>query len=63
MTGVQTCALPISEVDPDTAIRDLPIPRALMDTYGHADCGIYGEVVAGGEIAIGDAIAGSGLPF
>jgi hypothetical protein len=46
-----------TEVDPDTALRDLPIPRTLMQTFGHADCGIYGEVVQGGEIAIGDPIS------
>ena len=45
-----------TEVDPDTAIRDLPIPRLLMDTYGHADCGVYAEVVEGGDIATGDAV-------
>ncbi len=45
-----------TEVDPDTAIRDLPVPRILMDTYGHADCGIYAEVIQGGEIAAGDTI-------
>ena len=45
-----------TEVDPDTAIRDLPIPRTLMDTYDHADCGIYAEVIEGGEIAAGDTI-------
>lgn len=48
-----------TEVDPDTAIRDLPIPRLLMDTYGHADCGIYAEVVEGGEITTGDTIEAS----
>jgi uncharacterized protein YcbX len=47
-----------TEVDPDTAIRDLPIPRVLMDTYGHADCGVYAEVIEGGEIAAGDTIEG-----
>ena len=55
-----------TEVDPDTGIRDLPVPNALMRTFGHTDCGIYGEVVAGGEIALGDAIAETGtakLPF
>lgn len=46
-----------TEVDPDTGIRDLPVPRTLMDTYGHADCGIYAEVIQGGEIAAGDRIA------
>jgi MOSC domain-containing protein YiiM len=34
----------------------VPVPRALMDTFGHADCGIYAEVVAGGDIAAGDTI-------
>ena len=48
-----------TEVDPDTAIRDLPIPRVLMDTYGHGDCGIYAEVIEGGVIAAGDTIEGS----
>ena len=37
-----------TEVDPDTGIRDLPIPRTLMKTYGHADCGVYAEVIEGG---------------
>jgi MOSC domain-containing protein len=45
-----------TEVDPDTGIRDLPIPKTIMDTYGHADCGIYAEVIEGGAIAPGDAI-------
>ena len=45
-----------TEVDPDTAIRDLPIPRMLMDTYGHADCGIYAEVTKDGPIKPGDTI-------
>jgi uncharacterized protein YcbX len=45
-----------TDVDPDTGIRDLAIPRALQDNFGHADCGIYAEVKAGGDIAIGDAL-------
>ena len=40
-----------TEVDPDTGIRDVPVPRTLMDNFGHADCGVYAEVIAGGEIA------------
>ncbi len=47
-----------TEVDPDTGIRDLPVPRTLMDTYGHADCGVYAEVIEGGPIATGDAVDG-----
>jgi uncharacterized protein len=45
-----------TEVDPDTGIRDLPIPRTLMDAYGHADCGIYAEVIEAGPIAVGDPV-------
>ena len=38
-------------VDPDTAERDLAIPQALQRRLGHADCGIYAEVIAGGTSA------------
>lgn len=44
-------------VDPDTAARDLEIPESLMRRFGHNECGIYAEVVADGEVAVGDAIA------
>jgi uncharacterized protein len=44
------------DVDPETAIRDLSIPHALMRSLGHADCGVYGEVVRAGEIALGDEL-------
>ena len=44
-------------VDPDTAQRDLAIPQALMRRLGHNECGIYAEVIAGGNIAVGDTIA------
>jgi uncharacterized protein len=43
-----------TNVDPDTGIRDLAIPDALQRAYGHADCGIYAEVVTPGEIAVGN---------
>ena len=29
-----------------------------MKTFGHADCGIYGEVVTPGTIAVGDTLSG-----
>ncbi|GAC1637773.1 MAG: MOSC domain-containing protein [Bradyrhizobium sp.] len=44
-------------VDPESAARDLDIPRTLMRRLGHADCGVYAEVIAGGTIAVGDSIA------
>jgi uncharacterized protein YcbX len=43
-------------VDPETAARDLNIPQTLMRRLGHADCGIYAEVIAGGAIGVGDAV-------
>jgi hypothetical protein len=54
-----------TDVDPDTAERDLSIPRTLMQTFGHTDCGIYGEVVAGGQVAVGDELSElqPALPF
>jgi uncharacterized protein YcbX len=44
-------------VDPDSGARDLSIPHTLLRRLGHADCGIYAEVVTGGSIGAGDAIA------
>jgi uncharacterized protein YcbX len=45
-----------TNVDPATAARDLEIPRTLMQTYGHADCGIYADVTMGGTIRAGDVL-------
>jgi uncharacterized protein YcbX len=45
-----------TDVDPDTGIRDLTLPRTLMQNFGHADCGVYAEVAVGGDIARGDAL-------
>jgi MOSC domain-containing protein len=50
-----------TNVDPETGIRDLTIPKTLLQTFGHADCGIYAEVVDGGDIAIGDALTSNVL--
>ena len=51
---IQRCAA--TDVDPDTGIRDLTIPRTLLQSFGNADCGVYAEVVTGGDIARGDAL-------
>lgn len=45
-----------TEVNPDTAERDLPVPSLIRQTYGHFDMGIYGEVIEGGLIRSGDAV-------
>jgi uncharacterized protein len=49
-----------TNVDPETGARDLAIPDALQQAYGHADCGIYAEVVTPGEIGVGDGVGEMG---
>jgi len=44
-------------VDPETGARDLDIPPMLMRRLGHNECGVYAEVISGGTIGVGDAIA------
>ncbi|MBR0828838.1 MOSC domain-containing protein [Bradyrhizobium manausense] len=44
-------------VDPETAQRDLEIPPTLSRRLGHMDCGIYGEVIADGDVGVGDTVA------
>lgn len=51
---IMRCAA--TNVDPATGMRDLTIPATLQRNLGHADCGIYAEVIAGGEIKPGDTI-------
>lgn len=51
---IQRCAA--TEVNPDTALRDADVPRALRRLYGHADMGIYATVIEPGRVALGDAI-------
>lgn len=45
-----------TNVDPATGARDLEIPKALLRANGHADCGIYAEVIEGGDIRARDRI-------
>jgi uncharacterized protein len=45
-----------TQVNPATAERDLDIPAALQRGFGHNLMGIYAEVVAGGNIALGDGL-------
>jgi uncharacterized protein YcbX len=46
-----------TNVEPTTGIRDLNIPQTLMQRLGHADCGVYAEITAAGDVATGDSIA------
>lgn len=48
-----------TEVNPETAERDIKMVGELMRHYGHNIMGIYAEVVSAGDIALGDRLAAS----
>jgi uncharacterized protein len=43
-------------VNPETAERDLNLPKAIMQHFGHTDLGAYLEVLDDGVIAVGDPL-------
>ena len=51
---IDRCAA--TNVDPATGLRDLNIPLALRQHYGHIDCGVLLRVVRGGKIGAAQAI-------
>jgi uncharacterized protein YcbX len=55
IAAITRCAA--TQVNPATAERDLDIVGALRRGFGHNLMGVYAEVVAGGDIAIGDQLA------
>lgn len=50
----QRCAA--TNVNPQTAERDMNLPQALRVAYGHMDMGIYASVTAAGALAVGDSV-------
>jgi hypothetical protein len=52
---IDRCAA--TNVNPETAERDLTLPVSLLQTYGHPDCGVYLRVVKGGQLSPGTPIA------
>ncbi len=57
---INRCAAP--NVNPETAERDLNIPKALQQGFGHTHMGIYLQVVSGGQIAIGNELEPADKP-
>jgi len=45
-----------TEVNPANAQRDAEPPKWLRQHFGHADLGVYAEVLEGGRLAVGDAL-------
>jgi uncharacterized protein len=56
---ITRCAAP--GVDPATGERDIDVTGALHGFYGHMLCGIYVQVITGGEVARGDLAQVAGL--
>ena len=51
--AIQRC--PATNVDPDSAVRDVNIPLALRRGFGHVNMGVYVEVLSTGSIRRGDS--------
>jgi len=51
---IQRCAA--TNVDPQTAARDMQIPKTLMGAFGHMDCGVYARVIEDGMVEKGSSI-------
>jgi uncharacterized protein len=45
-----------TNVDPETGARDLTLPETLLRSFGHADCGVYAEVIEAGGINVGNEL-------
>lgn len=43
-------------VNPVTAERDANLPKAIRQHFGHVDLGVYLEVLADGDLRVGDAV-------
>ncbi len=56
----RTVRCPATEVNVETAERDIRLPSELRRLYGHVFLGIYLFVVDGGRIAVGDQLAMAG---
>jgi len=52
----RTRRCPATQVNPETAQRDIDVPAELEKHFGHRDLGIYVEVQEPGHIGIGDAV-------
>lgn len=45
-----------TNVNPETALRDLTIPHAIRQHYGHSNLGVYVRALNDAQVAIGDRV-------
>jgi len=57
ISPITRCAA--TQVNPQSAERDLDIVAALQHSFGHINMGVYAEVLADGEITVGDPLFAS----
>lgn len=53
----RTRRCPATQVNLQTATRDIDVPALLDETYGHSDMGVYAEVIDGGMLNINDDVS------
>lgn len=51
---IKRCAM--TSTEPGTGRREVDVPAAMVDSFGHHFCGVYCQVVASGDIARSDSI-------
>lgn len=51
---IERCAA--VNVNPETGVRDVNLPRTLMKAFGHVHLGVYALVRSDGRIAVGDEL-------
>jgi len=54
---MRTRRCPATDVDPNTATRDMNLPAEIRKHFGHFDMGIYAEVQTSGEVALTDELS------
>jgi uncharacterized protein YcbX len=52
----ETTRCAATEVDPQTARRDIPLPRLLVENFGDDIIGFFAEIVTDGELRVGDEL-------
>ena len=52
----ETTRCAATEVDPQTARRDIPLPRLLVENFGDDIIGFFAEILTDGELHIGDEL-------
>ena len=52
---IDRCAA--TNVEPLTGKRDMQIPKALMEHFGHVDCGVYLRIAKGGVLVPGERLS------